>query len=100
MQNFVQQCDICRQQTSPSREPMILTPLSNHPWERVGTDLFTLNGKQYIVIADYYSRYPEVIKITSTTSTTVRAAMKYVFSHHGIPHTVVVTMVLNLIPLK
>ena len=33
MQNFVQQCSICRQQTPPSKEPMISTPLSKHPWE-------------------------------------------------------------------
>jgi len=89
MQNFVQQCGICRQQASPSREPMILTPLPNHLWERAGTDLFELNGKQYIMIADYYSHYPEVIKLTFITSTTVIAAMKSVFSHHSIPHTVV-----------
>ena len=71
MQNFVQQCSICRQQTPPSKEPMISTPLPKHPWERVGTDLFELHGKHYIVIADYYSRYPEVIRLTSTTSVSV-----------------------------
>ena len=89
MQNFVQQCSICRQQTPPSKEPMISTPLPKHPWERVGTDLFELHGKHYIVIADYYSRYPEVIRLTSTTSVSVIAAMKSVFSRHGIPDTVV-----------
>ena len=68
---------------------MISTLLPKHPWERVGTDLFELNGKQYILIADYYSRYPEVIRLTSTTSASVISAMKSVFSQHGIPHTVV-----------
>ena len=89
MQNFVQQCGICRQQTLPSTEPMIPMPLPKRPWERVGTDLFELQGKNYIVIADYYSRYPEVIRLTSTTSASVIAAMKPVFSLHGIPDTVV-----------
>ena len=89
MQNFVQQCSICRQQTPPSKEPMISTPLPKHPWERVRTDLFELHGKHYTVIADYYSRYPEVIRLTSTTSVSVIAAMKSVFSRHGIPDTVV-----------
>ena len=89
MQNFVQLCSICRQQTPPSKEPMISTPLPKHPWERVGTDLFELHGKHYIVIADYYSRYHEVIRLTSTISVSVIAAMKSVFSRHGIPDTVV-----------
>ena len=68
---------------------MIPTPLPKHPWERVGTDLFELQGKHYIVIADYNSRYPEVIRLTSTTSASVIAAIKSVFSRHGIPHTVI-----------
>ena len=89
MQTFVQKCSTCRQQASMSKEPMIPTPLPQHPWERVGTDLFELNGKHYIVVADYYSRYPEVIRLTSTTSASIITAMKSVFSWHGIPHTVV-----------
>ena len=80
MEKFVQQCAICRQQTPLTKEPLISTPLPKHPWERVGTDLFELNGKHYVVIADYYCRYPEVIKLTSTTSASVITAMKSVFS--------------------
>ena len=68
---------------------MISTPLPQHPWERVGTDLFELNGKHYILVADYYSRYPKVIKLTPMTSASIITAMKSVFSRHGIPHTVV-----------
>ena len=41
------------------------------------------------MIADYYSRYPEVIRLTSTTSGGVITAMKSVFSRHGIPQMVV-----------
>ena len=41
------------------------------------------------MIADYYSCYLEVIKLTSITSTSIISAMKSVFSRHGIPHTVV-----------
>ena len=38
---------------------------------------------------DYFSRYPEVIRLTSTTSASVISAMKSVFSSHGIPSTIV-----------
>ena len=72
-----------------SKEPMIPTPLPQHPWERVGTDLFELYGKHYTVVADYYTRYPEVIRLTSTTSASIVTAMKSVFSWHGIPHTMI-----------
>ena len=71
------------------KEPMIPTPLPKHPWERVGTDLFKLNRKHYIVLADYYSRCPEVINLISTTSGTVITAVKSVFSQCRISQTVV-----------
>ena len=44
------------------------TPLPDHPWEKLATDLFHLNGSNYILLIDYYSRYVEVQKLTNTTS--------------------------------
>ena len=53
------------------------------------TDLFELNKQTYILFVDYYSRYPKVIQLNSTTSTSVITVMKSVFSRNGIPHTVI-----------
>ena len=55
---------------------MISSPLPNYPWEKVGTDLFELNGATYLLIIDCYSQYPEVIKLTTTTSKSVIMALK------------------------
>lgn len=52
------------------------------------TDLFVLNGATYIVIIDYFSCYPEV-KLTSTTSQSIIAALKSIFARHRIPETFV-----------
>eukprot|EP00731_Ephydatia_muelleri_P032552 Em0024g96a len=62
--------------------------LPDYPWQSVAMDLFVLNGVNYVVIVDYFSRYPEVIKLSSTTSNTVIDAVKAVFSRHGIPESV------------
>ena len=37
---------------------------------------------------DYFLRYPEVIKLTSTTSSAIISVLKSIFSRHGIPETV------------
>jgi len=42
----------------------------------VGTDLFELKGSHYLLIVDYFSRYPEITKLVSTTSATVITALK------------------------
>ena len=57
-------------------------------WQLVGTDLFELDKCQYLLVVDYFSRYPEVVKLSSTTSNQVIAALKTIFAHHGIPETV------------
>lgn len=46
------------------------------------------HGVHYLLTADYFLRYPEVTKLTSTTSVAVIWALKSVFSQHGIPETV------------
>jgi transposase InsO family protein len=85
MEEYVKKCPTCMKLSPPVREPMLTSPLPDHPWEKVGTDLFELNGQHYLIMVDYYSRFPEVIKMTSTTSTSVITAMKSIFSRHGIP---------------
>ena len=68
---------------------MIATRLPDFPWQRVGTDLFQLNGTNFLIIVDYFSRYPEVVKLRGTTSRDVIEILKSTFSRHGIPETAV-----------
>ena len=50
------------------------TPLPAHRWEKVGADLFEFRCSTYLVVIDYFSRYPEVLKLTSTTSMSIIVA--------------------------
>ena len=54
----------------------------------IGSDLCELKGEHYLVAVDYFSRYPEVIKLTTTTSAAVISALKSLFSRYGIPEVV------------
>ena len=53
------------------------------------TDLLALDGTMYLLAVDYFSRYPEVVKLTSTTSQSAINALKSLFSRYGIPEEVV-----------
>lgn len=72
----------CKLHQVPHSEPMRSTPTPDHPWQRVGTDLFTWKGKTYLLIVDYFSRYIEVARLTVTSSAVVIARLKEVFSRH------------------
>ena len=86
---MVKQCQTCAKQNTQSWEPMLPTKLPAYPWQRVASDLFTLKGVNYLVVVDYFSRFPEVKTLTTTTSEKIILSLKEVFSHHGIPETLV-----------
>ena len=65
---------------------MIPTEFPQYPWQKVGVDLFHLIATNYLLLVDYFSRYPEVHKLKSTTSTNI--SMKETFSRFGIPEIV------------
>ena len=81
-------CTICQElQKTQTREPLIPTEIPPRPWHTVATDLFYLEGAEYLLIADYYSKYPFVRKIprNDSSSRTVAEMTKQIFSEQGIP---------------
>ena len=63
--------------------------LPDYPWQKAATDLFELKGATYLVVVDYFSRFPEVIQMKSTTCRGVISALKTLFARYGIPEVLV-----------
>ena len=85
MEAYVKSCPVCQKTTTLHKEPLISTPLPNHPWERIASDLFELKNSTYLLTVDYYSRYAEVQKLSSTTSSSVITHLKSIFARFGVP---------------
>ena len=75
----------CAKVRPEPKETLVSASFASRPWERVGIDLFELNGKVYIVIVDYYSRWVACQKLTSLTSEHTIEVLKEVFATYGIP---------------
>ena len=86
--DLVKSCQECTKRFTLKHEPLIPTKLPEYPWQEVGTDLFTFKNSIYLVVVDYFSRYPEIARLTSTTSQGIIMALKKVFARHGIPERV------------
>ena len=84
VEQFVQSCPVCQKLTIPPKEPLIPTTLPNYPWERIAADLFELKGANYLLVADYYSRFVEVQKLTTITSSNIITQLKAIFARFGI----------------
>ena len=51
----------------------------------LGSDLFFWNNSPYLLVSDYYSKFPLVRKLDNIRSDTIVAHMKAIFEEHGIP---------------
>ena len=89
METFIKSCPVCQKTTSPNKEPLISTPLPSYPWERIASDLFELKNSTYLLTIDYYSRFAEVQKLSSTISSSVITHLKSIFARFGIPAEIV-----------
>ena len=81
----VQRCEVCndflaRQQ----KEPRMTHKIPETPWSKVGQDLFTEGGENYLVTVDFYSDYFELDLLADTTAESVIKATKCHFARHGI----------------
>ena len=63
--------------------------IPEHPWEKIGIDLFQIGSDNYLVTSDYYSNYFEIDKLTTTSSEAVITKLKTHFARYGIPEIVV-----------
>lgn len=82
---LVENCHVCIKQRLPQTEPLMPTELPDYPWQVIGADLCQRGNRNYLVLTDYYSRFPEVIWLQKTTSESVVLAAKSIFSRHGYP---------------
>ncbi|KAI3356983.1 hypothetical protein L3Q82_003624 [Scortum barcoo] len=89
IEDAVSQCAVCNENNSNPRESMLPHTLPGRPWENIDTDLFHYDGAEYLLCVDYYSKYPEITKLSDTTSRGVITALKSTLTRHGIPDIVI-----------
>lgn len=82
---YVASCQTCLHWAKDRAEPLLSSPLPDLPWQKVATDLFELDGKHFIVVVDYYSRYVELVQLRHQTADDVINALKAIFARHGVP---------------
>ncbi|UYV73367.1 hypothetical protein LAZ67_10002871 [Cordylochernes scorpioides] len=71
----VRKCSVCIQEAVSKHEPLIPTNFPSRPWQKIGMDLFKFENKWYLVVIDYYSRFPEMIQLDRLTASVVSNGM-------------------------
>lgn len=85
VEDTVSQCSVCNSHRPANvKEPMMSHDIPDRPWAKLGADLFELQGSNYLICVDYFSKFPEIAKLKDCTSKETITHMKSMFARHGI----------------
>ena len=83
----ISKCNICSSyQSNQAREPLISHEVADRPWRKIGADVFTLDGTDYLCVVDYYSSYFEIDRLETKIAKGITKMLRKLFSVHGIPN--------------
>ena len=82
-------CEACQTLATAQQKETLMPIESILPWEKMGADLFSWSGKDYLLTIDYFSGWWEVDRLNDTTATAVIRVLKAHFGRWGIPSTLI-----------
>ena len=82
IERVVKQCGICEEhQKSQCAEPLLQHDVRQRPFKKIRRNMFQWNGSDYLIIADYYSKFPIIQQVSGqSTSYAMVKLTKQVFS--------------------
>ena len=86
IKKMIQSCATCvkYQHAQPSM-PIMQPELPTRPMQKLGTDIFDYKGGKYLIVVDYYSRFPIIRKLENITASTVSTKFTSIILEHGMP---------------
>ena len=91
IERTVSSCNTCQSmRPAPPRAQIHPWLFPERPWSRILVDFAgPISGFMYMVFVDAFSKFPEVVKMTDTTTHTTIAESRNIFSRHGLPEILV-----------
>ena len=90
IKKMVQECPVCaKHQHAQPRLPIMQPDLPTRAWQKLGTDIFDYDGKQYLIVTDYYSRYIIVRRLQNIMAETICEQISDIFMEFGLPESII-----------
>ena len=90
IRNLVKNCEYCnKHQSAQPKLPIMQPELPTRPWEKLGSDIFEFKGRKYLMIVDYYSRFPVIRLLSDISAATICNNFTSVFAEYGLPSEIV-----------
>ena len=91
MKEYISACETCRELGSMThaKETLMSHDVPSRPWEKIAIDIFTLDGKNYLITKDHCNNFWEVNRLPNTKASTTILKLKSHFARYGIPDQVI-----------
>ena len=82
----VEKCILCQENNSnTSVKQHYLSDVPPHPWHTLGSDLFYFKKMDFLLLVDYFSKFPIVRRIPNSTTGAVKKELRDIFTEFGVP---------------
>ncbi len=91
IENLIKSCSKCQAvKSAPPAAPLHPWIWPTKPWQRVHVDYAgPFMGRQFLILVDAHSKWPEVIEMKSTTSSATILELRRLYSSYGLPEQLV-----------
>ena len=90
IRNMVSSCNLCQKNRNSNPASAIYpTEIPEYPFQKVTSDLFEFRGDHYLLVVDYYSKWPCVTRINSLTTSAVVKELERIFTDFGCPEVLI-----------
>ena len=83
--DYTRRCQECIKRSLPPKEPLQAHDVPEQPWECIAMDYFYASGKLYILICDYFSKFPFLFQMKSTSWANLKHHLTELFAIEGTP---------------
>ncbi len=85
----VKNCTSCQNKLANPKQVHHFWEYTSRPWSRLHIDFAEFNKVNFLVVIDSYSKWLEVVKMSSTTASATIRALKELFAIFGLPSVIV-----------
>lgn len=90
IENLVSNCATCQINAPNKRnEPLIPHEIPNKPFVKIGCDILEHEGRDYLAVSDYYSKWIELMKLNGKTAKEINMKLMQIFATHGYPSIII-----------
>ena len=88
IEDYTKQCQECIKRSQVAKESLQPHDIPEGPWRKLGIDYFAFDGNSYVLICDYFSKFPFLYR-AKTSFWSLRDRLIDLFSIEGYPDEIV-----------